>query len=488
MCRFFLIRAGAFTHGRPAFERGGGAALRAGAWRGSAAGRALLFLLLLSLPFAASTGARGTAIAAGTQGHDPAAGADAGSGPANGARAGLDPEAPSDPASPARAARPEADGPRYALPLLGSYRKSMEIETELLSACVKYSLSPALARAVLLYESGGNDGLVSGAGARGYFQVMPATFRLMKVPTNIEAGVKYLSLMVRDYRREDDALAAYNGGPGRLQKGRKLPMETLQYVVGVGIYRTLLTTEEEAIRAEASRLLLHRVAAGDTWASIAASTGIPVLELRLYNAFLAPRPLKPGMLIAHPRASVGSLFEASSAAGGPEHYVTRRGDNYLLLAFAFDVDLEQFREANALWRVQVPFEGMRLAVSNRPPRFLGPEASGEAAVGAPDPVAPTLSSAQPAAPDRASGGPPAAAPEGAPEGGERAAGPPSGPGDPARQAQGPPPGPLVHKVKRGETLYGIARQYGVSVETIREANKLRRSSLVAGQVLKIPLG
>ena len=59
---------------------------------------------------------------------------------------------------------------------------------------------------------------MSSAGARGYFQVMPATFRELRVDTNIEAGIKYLARQVSRFGREDYALAAYNGGPGRVSR------------------------------------------------------------------------------------------------------------------------------------------------------------------------------------------------------------------------------------------------------------------------------
>ncbi|GAL29854.1 N-acetylmuramoyl-L-alanine amidase [Vibrio variabilis] len=41
-------------------------------------------------------------------------------------------------------------------------------------------------------------------------------------------------------------------------------------------------------------------------------------------------------------------------------------------------------------------------------------------------------------------------------------------------------------MKRGEYLGKIASQYGVSVKSIRDANKLRSDSLAVGQVLLIP--
>ncbi|MCW1736180.1 PBP1 and LysM peptidoglycan-binding domain-containing protein [Anaerorudis cellulosivorans] len=46
---------------------------------------------------------------------------------------------------------------------------------------------------------------------------------------------------------------------------------------------------------------------------------------------------------------------------------------------------------------------------------------------------------------------------------------------------------LVHKVKKGDTLYSIARQYGVSVEEIQRVNSLLSDSLKADMELLIPV-
>ncbi|MEE8129960.1 MAG: transglycosylase SLT domain-containing protein, partial [Vicinamibacterales bacterium] len=113
---------------------------------------------------------------------------------------------------------------------LGAFRKLMVIESDIERHTETYGVDLDLARSVCLYESGGNANLNSWAGAKGYFQVMPATFRGLRVETNIEAGVKYLSQMIRRFEREDYALAAYNGGPGRVSRGRP-PLESLQYVL-----------------------------------------------------------------------------------------------------------------------------------------------------------------------------------------------------------------------------------------------------------------
>ncbi len=49
--------------------------------------------------------------------------------------------------------------------------------------------------------------------------------------------------------------------------------------------------------------------------------------------------------------------------------------------------------------------------------------------------------------------------------------------------------PTQHVVQRGESLYGIARQYGVTVLAIAQANNISNPNLIyVGQVLKIPVG
>lgn len=41
-------------------------------------------------------------------------------------------------------------------------------------------------------------------------------------------------------------------------------------------------------------------------------------------------------------------------------------------------------------------------------------------------------------------------------------------------------------VKKGDTLYGIANKYGISVDSLKDYNKLSTDSLSIGQIIKIP--
>ena len=228
---------------------------------------------------------------------------------------------------PVASAQPTASGAHELLPLtafapslLGMYRKVMEIDSEIKRFSDQYGLDFDLARAVVIHESGGNGSVVSSAGARGYFQVMPATFRELRVDTNIEAGIKYLSRQVSRFGREDYALAAYNGGPGRVSRNRPMYLETLQYVFQVGDYRNALKLHDASIRRHALGIGLQPVQQGDDWWSLSERVGIPIVQLRLHNPFLANRALRAGQLVAHPpepRTCTCSRGTATTCCTGP---------------------------------------------------------------------------------------------------------------------------------------------------------------------------
>jgi membrane-bound lytic murein transglycosylase D len=44
----------------------------------------------------------------------------------------------------------------------------------------------------------------------------------------------------------------------------------------------------------------------------------------------------------------------------------------------------------------------------------------------------------------------------------------------------------IHKVKKGESIYTIARMYGIDVQRLKKHNSLRSNKILVGQILKIP--
>jgi soluble lytic murein transglycosylase-like protein len=114
--------------------------------------------------------------------------------------------------------------------------------TELIdNAARKYGLPPALVRAVVAVESGYQANAVSPKGAIGLMQLMPATARELGAdPTipeqNVDAGTRYLrDLLVKYDNHAYHALAAYNAGPGAVDKYHGVPpyAETQNYILNV---------------------------------------------------------------------------------------------------------------------------------------------------------------------------------------------------------------------------------------------------------------
>jgi len=106
-------------------------------------------------------------------------------------------------------------------------------------AAEKYGIDADLLKAIGKAESNFNASAVSSAGAIGVMQLMPGTARSLGVSDpydaeqNIMGGAKYISQMLDRY--DDDvekALAAYNAGPGNVDKYDGIPpfKETQSYV------------------------------------------------------------------------------------------------------------------------------------------------------------------------------------------------------------------------------------------------------------------
>jgi hypothetical protein len=117
-----------------------------------------------------------------------------------------------------------------------------QIRTAIQDASQKYGVPASLIRGVIEQESGMNPRAVSSAGAVGLMQLMPDTARSLGVENpldpvqNINGGSKYLAQLLGQFGGNASlALAAYNAGPGAVQKNGGIPpyTETQNYVSNV---------------------------------------------------------------------------------------------------------------------------------------------------------------------------------------------------------------------------------------------------------------
>jgi soluble lytic murein transglycosylase-like protein len=136
----------------------------------------------------------------------------------------------------------------YAAIVPGKGPSQEKIEREISAAAARYGFNPALIRAVVKVESGFNQFALSSVGGCGLMQVLPSTYFSLRggnpfgVKDNLNAGTKYLNRLYNRFNGNVRlTLAAYNGGPSRIERLGKVPAsgETSRYVKAVLSYYEL---------------------------------------------------------------------------------------------------------------------------------------------------------------------------------------------------------------------------------------------------------
>ncbi|WP_108482173.1 lytic transglycosylase domain-containing protein [Oceaniglobus ichthyenteri] len=126
---------------------------------------------------------------------------------------------------------PEVKSPRYVGKYNGPFLNMARL------AARKHDVPEDLFLRLVQQESGWNAAAISHKGAIGLAQLMPATAKILRVDPqdprqNLEGGARYLRKQYQKFGSWRLALAAYNAGPGAVEKHGGVPpyAETRNYV------------------------------------------------------------------------------------------------------------------------------------------------------------------------------------------------------------------------------------------------------------------
>ncbi|HMD49817.1 MAG TPA: lytic transglycosylase domain-containing protein [Bryobacteraceae bacterium] len=121
---------------------------------------------------------------------------------------------------------------------------TLSLDDVIHAAAHKHQIPSSLVKSIIAAESSFTADVVSPKGAIGLMQLMPETARELGAdPTvpeqNVDAGAQYLSRLLRRFAANRnplrDAVAAYNAGPGAVERYHGVPpyRETRAYVARV---------------------------------------------------------------------------------------------------------------------------------------------------------------------------------------------------------------------------------------------------------------
>jgi membrane-bound lytic murein transglycosylase D len=340
-----------------------------------------------------------------------------------------------------------------------------------------------------IIESGFKTNALSKASAKGPWQFMKATAveQGLKHDWYIDersdpekatvAAAKYLKSLHRMFGGDWHlVLAAYNGGMGRVQRAmnrsgiedfwrlsqssRYLPRETREYVplilAAIIVARNPAQYGFEIATAEPMAYDTVTVDRPIDLRRVAEWTGQPVDEIQALNPELRrwTTPIKADAYELKVPVGTADQFNVRFASAGPGDLVTlntytvKKGDTISTIARKLRVSRIDLAEANHLSIRSKVRIGQALVIPRAPATLLA-------------------TNSKPAAPTAVASRPISATPAVADSGDE------------------PEPRIVTHRVRRGDTLFAIARLYDTTVDKIKALNRLRSNTITPGDRLKV---
>lgn len=402
---------------------------------------------------------------------------------------------------------------------------------------------PLELRNLPIIESAMNPNAVSRAGATGLWQFMLPTARGLGMEINTmvderrdpivasQCAARYLKQLYGIYNDWGLAIAAYNCGPGNINKALTragatadnpkdywdiyyyLPAETRGYVPGfIGATYAMTYYADHGISPALAKrpILTDTVHVTDRtyFSAISQVLDIPVEELRIlnpqYRQDIIPGDVKPYALrlpsqlvynylmfadsirqasqTLSPRAVVEPGGALAASGDGSYREVTkwhkvRSGETLSKIASKYGVTANQIKRWNKLKSSKLR-RGAKLKIVTRefvPAPKKQPEATPQVNL---DTIA-----SQPADTIAAGAIATQLLDATAAEPADTTA------AEPAKvEVKQPAPAakPRVHKVVKGDTLYSLSKKYGVSIDALKEANGMTSSNISLGQRLTIP--
>jgi LysM repeat protein len=220
-------------------------------------------------------------------------------------------------------------------------------------------------------------------------------------------------------------------------------------------------TTAAAPAAIAAAPATYRVAAGDTVSGIAARFGLATASVLALNGLGWKSLIFPGQVL---RLTNGTTPPASTpptatppASNGLTRYTIVKGDTISAIAARFAVSTQSVLSANGLGWSSIIYPGQSIVIPGQPLTAPAPTtpAPGDGAID----IAPVVD----VTPIEEPSAPPAPAPA--------------------------PPAPVstTYLIKSGDTITSIAAKFGVSIQSVLDANGLTRASIIyAGRTLVIP--